>query len=74
MSQYTVFREGTSWRYSFQGIISPERFETRDDAQFAAESAAVQALKEEDKSRKKAKDFQEPILEETPQEEEVSFD
>ena len=48
MSIIHVFREGASWRYSVKKVVSPERFDTKDEAQFAAELAAVQILKEED--------------------------
>ena len=52
MSIIHVFREGASWRYSVKKVVSPERFDTKDEAQFAAEQAAVQILKEEDEKVK----------------------
>ena len=51
MPNYAVFREGSSWRYTLNNVVSPERFDSRDEALFAAELAAVADLKS--KSKKK---------------------
>jgi hypothetical protein len=48
MSITNVFREGSSWRYSLKNVVSPERYDTKDEAQFAAEQAAVKLLKDQE--------------------------
>lgn len=67
MSLINVFREGSSWRYSVDNVISPERCETRDDAQFAGEQAAVKLMKErkqkEQQKRKEEKSKKENTVE-----------
>jgi hypothetical protein len=48
MSQiYNVFRNGSKWQYSLKGVVCPELFDSRDDALFFAESAAIKLLKDE---------------------------
>lgn len=47
MQSINVFREGSTFRYTLMGTLAPERFETYDDALFAAESALMATQKKE---------------------------
>ena len=55
MQAYNVFCEGVSWRYSVDGVLSPEKFESRDDAAFAAEQAVINKRKEHEAAHRAAK-------------------
>lgn len=52
MTPFNVFRDGSTWRYSINGVLSPERFDSRDEAQLEAEKSVIALRKEEaDKAR-----------------------
>ena len=60
MDKVHTFRVGVSWRYSIGGVTSPETFESRDEAQFAAEQAVVNARKARRAEERRAKEELEP--------------
>jgi hypothetical protein len=61
MPQYNVFRDGNTWYFSTSSVPRSEGYDTKDEAQFHAEKAVVDALKAERKARQEMKKEQKEI-------------